>query len=331
MTKQHDVRFPLGPFVRYEQNPILSPQGDSWEAKDLFNPTAVVRGDEIYLFYRAEDHAGAGAWNGTSRIGLAISRDGVHFERLPRPVIEPTEPYELPGGCEDPRVVEVEGRYYLTYTAYDGSTARLCLATSEDLIHWHKHGPVFQDGPHARWSKSGAIVPGRIGGRLVMYFGDTDIWVAFSEDGIHWEAEPEPVIRRNPDPRAFDSLLVEPGPTPVLTDEGILLIYNGARRIVHGPDAGKPYYAVGQALFSLEDPARLIRRTHTPVMIPETKEELRGQVDFVVFAEGLVHFQGTWFLYYGMADSHIGVARCTPTRAAEPQDEVEPEDEEIAV
>ncbi|WP_156040062.1 glycoside hydrolase family 130 protein [Alicyclobacillus macrosporangiidus] len=324
MTKQHDVRFPLGPFVRYEHNPILSPQGDSWEAKDLFNPTAVVRGDQVYLFYRAEDHSGPGEWNGTSRIGLAVSRDGVHFERLPHPVIEPTEPYEHPGGCEDPRVVEVEGLYYMTYTAFDGKTARLCLATSEDLIHWRKHGPMFGDGDdqHARWSKSGAIVPRRIGGRLVMYFGDTDIWVAFSEDGRHWTPSPEPVIRRSPDEKAFDSLLVEPGPTPVVTDEGILLIYNGARRIQHGPDAGKPYYAIGQALFALDDPARLIRRTETPMFIPETQHELRGQVDFVVFAEGLVHFKGTWFLYYGMADSHIGVARYT-SPAAPAEDEAE--------
>ncbi|MCL6593204.1 MAG: glycosidase, partial [Alicyclobacillus sp.] len=206
--RKHRVQFPLGPFVRHHSNPILTPQGDTWEAKDLFNPAAIVHQDRVYLFYRAEDKTGHGAWNGTSRIGLAISEDGVNFERLHQPVIEPTEPYELPGGCEDPRVVEIDGRFFLTYTAFDGTTARLCLATSTDLVHWTKHGCLFPDWPHGPvhgWSKSGAIVPQQINGRYIMYFGDTDIWLASSVDGIHWTPQDDPVLCRRPG--FFDSLL----------------------------------------------------------------------------------------------------------------------------
>ncbi|PZN08999.1 MAG: glycosidase [Bacillota bacterium] len=345
----------LGPFTKHPGNPILAPRGSTWEAKDVFNPAAVVKDGRVYMLYRAEDHTGPGQWNGTSRIGLAVSDDGIHFERYPDPVLEPTEPYELPGGCEDPRLTCIEGRYFLTYTAFDGVTARLCLATSTDLIHWEKHGVLFPDwqGDTGRvWSKSGAICPEKIGDRYVMYFGDTSIWIATSRDGFHWEPEPEPVLRVRPEAGNFDTLLVEPGPAPLVTDRGILLIYNAAHRLAeahlvrrdggagglqastaagggagaardrdpaaeppaYGGPAGSGYvrYAAGQALFDLRDPRKLLWRSERPFLEPETEAEIRGQVDHVVFVEGLVHHRGTWFMYYGMADSRIGVATYTP-------------------
>ncbi len=307
------VRFPMpfGRFQRFPQNPILQPQGDAWEAKDLFNPTAIVRDGRVYLFYRAEDNTGLGQWNGTSRIGLAVSDDGLNFTRYPHPVLVPTEPYELPGGCEDPRIVWLEDKYIMTYTAFDGTTARLCLATSQELLNWRKHGVLFpgwQGTDHSEWSKSGAIVPERINGRFVMYFGDTDIWIAYSDDGVNWTPEKDPVMRRNPDAKAFDSLLIEPGPAPVVTDLGIILIYNAAQRVEDGPDRGKMRYAVGEVVFSKEDPTRVLYRSEQPVFVPETPDERSGQVDHVVFAEGLVRFNGKWLLYYGMGDSRVGAA-----------------------
>jgi len=308
--------FPMGPFVKYKGNPILSPQGDTWEAKDVFNPAAVVKDGKVYLLYRAEDCTGPGEWNGTSRIGLAVSEDGIHFKRYPEPVIQPTEPYEQPGGCEDPRVTLLGDTYHLTYTAYDGKHARLCLATSKDLIHWEKHGVLFPDwkGEHPMiWSKSGAILPQKVNGRYVMYFGDSSIWVAYSEDGIHWEPNPEPVVRIRKPP-AFDSVLVEPGPEPMLTEEGILLIYNAAAKIDQpgSPHHGKLRYAAGQILFSKDNPEQVLKRTEKPFIEPESSDETKGQVDHVVFVEGLAFFKEKWFLYYGMADSKIGVAIFDP-------------------
>ncbi|MDZ7608758.1 MAG: hypothetical protein U5K79_24945 [Cyclobacteriaceae bacterium] len=148
----------IGPFVKVDSlNPILGPQDTrwfcpmrqdtvAWEEKDVFNPCAVVKDGKVYMLYRAEDTVGK--FNGTSRIGLAVSEDGLHFDRLPVPVFYP-EPdeytaLEWEGGVEDPRIVEDEnGTYYMTYTAYDGEKTRLCIATSEDLIVWRKHGVVF--------------------------------------------------------------------------------------------------------------------------------------------------------------------------------------------
>lgn len=298
-ASQDPEAWQLGPFQKHEGNPILTPQGTTWEAKDVFNPTALVENDTVKLLYRAEDSTGIGEWNGTSRIGLATSTNGVDFDREPDPVFEPTESWELPGGAEDPRVVQIDDTYYLTYTAYDGETARLALASSPDLYEWEKHGLVF---PDSGWTKAGAILPEPIDGRYWMYFGDTNIWAAHSEDLVHWTPIEEPVMR--PRDGHFDSELVEPGPSPFMTDQGILMIYNGADDDL--------VYGVGQVLLDPEDPTRVVARSDTPFLTPTSDLEKHGQISNVVFAEGLVQHQDTWYLYYGMGDSGIGVATFTP-------------------
>jgi len=284
-----------GPFVRYDSNPILGPIGKGWEAKDVFNPAAWTDGETVFLLYRAEDRKGLPGREFTSRLGLALSRDGFRFERHPAPVLEAAEPYEQPGGCEDPRLIRVGDQFYLTYTAYDGVTARLCLAAGQSLDQWTRYGPLF---PERGWTKSGAILSEPIGGRYWMYFGDTDIWAAHSADLRRWEVIETPVLR--PRSGQFDSRLIEPGPPPVLTPEGIWLIYNSADEVLR--------YAVGQALFAPDDPTRLLWRSDTAILEPTTADEIDGQVPRVVFAEGLVHFRDRWLLYYGMADSRVGVA-----------------------
>lgn len=289
------VQWQLGPFQKYENNPIVTPQGSSWEAKDVFNPAAWTDGEKIYMIYRAEDSTGIGEWNGTSRLGLAESTDGVTFKRNPDPILEPTEPWELPGGCEDPRIVRIDGTFYLTYTAYDGKNARLALASSPDLYNWQKHGLVF---PDLEWSKAGAILPEPVEGTYWMYFGDTNIWAAYSEDLINWTMIEKPVLE--PREGKFDSRLVEPGPPPLMTDEGILLLYNAADEDL--------VYETGQVLMDAGDPTKVIARSDTSFLQPETRLEQDGQIPNVVFIEGLVQFEDQWFLYFGMGDSGIGVA-----------------------
>lgn len=285
----------LGPFEKYDGNPILTPQGDTWESKDLFNPAAWSDGETIYMLYRAEDSTGIGDWNGTSRIGLATSSDGIHFKRRPDPVYEPEDDFELPGGAEDPRIVKIEDTFYLTYTAYDGETARLALASSPDLLTWNRHGLIF---PEWGWSKAGAIVPRKINGKYWMYFGDTNIWAATSDDLVNWTPIKEPVME--PRDGMFDSRLIEPGPTPLITEDGILMLYNSADDDL--------VYRTGQALFDLHDPTKLLKRSNSYFLAPDTELEIVGQIPNVVFIEGLAKLGNTWFLYYGMGDSGIGVA-----------------------
>ncbi|MEX2344179.1 MAG: glycoside hydrolase family 130 protein [Balneolaceae bacterium] len=282
-------------FVKYDENPILTPQGDSWEAKDVFNPAAWSDGEQIYMLYRGEDSTGIGDWNGTSRIGLATSTDGIHFSREPEPVYEPVADWELPGGAEDPRIVEIDDTFYMTYTAYDGETARQALASSPDLRNWDRHGLIF---PELGWTKAGTIVPEKINGRYWMYFGDTNIWIAWSEDLVNWTPIEEPVMR--PREGMFDSGLIEPGPTPLITEQGILMLYNSADDDL--------VYRTGQALFDKNDPTKLLSRSDEFFMEPDEELEVDGQIPNVVFIEGYAELNGRGFLYFGMGDSGIGVA-----------------------
>jgi predicted GH43/DUF377 family glycosyl hydrolase len=130
--------FPIAPFNKYKNNPILTPNPDNdWESAYLYNPTAIVLNETIFLLYRAQNKSK------TSSVGLAWSTDGVNFTRLNKPIIYATEPWETIGGTEDPRIVRVNGTFYVTYTAYDNVTAQLAIATSEDLINWTKYPPLF--------------------------------------------------------------------------------------------------------------------------------------------------------------------------------------------
>lgn len=131
---QSPTDWQLGPFRRVDKvNPILFPSSDStfycpiqqkevpWECAHAFNPAAVVRNDKVYIFYRAEDNFGTGIGYHTSRLGLAESSDGFHFQRSSTPIFFPDQDdqysNEWPGGCEDPRIVEKEdGTYVMMYT-----------------------------------------------------------------------------------------------------------------------------------------------------------------------------------------------------------------------
>ena len=128
--------------------PILSPSREGFDSRNIYNPAVVKEKDRILMLYRAESEKD----NLTGRIGLAISYDGINFFRHPEPVIEPEYLWES-AGVEDPRVVKVGKTYYMTYTGYDGKTARLCLATSKNILTWKKHGPIFEDFEYKRNTK----------------------------------------------------------------------------------------------------------------------------------------------------------------------------------
>jgi len=335
-------------------NPILSPSANlkftdpitdsalKWEERNVLNPTAVVKDNKVYLLYRAQD------LNGTSRIGMAVSQDGLHFEKMQSPVFYPDNDsmriYEWNykkdstqqvnsdecyfcyfDGVEDPRIIETEsGEYFMTYTSYDGKTARLSIASSKDLKTWTKHGLVLKSDKYKDvWSKAGAIVSElkgnkiiakRINGKYWMYYGDTNIFMASSNDLINWEvAENKESEKRisvlHPRMGYFDSRLVEPGPFALATNDGILLIYNGSNAAnFNDPILPKYTYAAGQALFDSNNPYKLIDRTESHFIYPDKDYEKVGEVNEVCFVEGLVYFKEKWFLYYGTADSKIAVA-----------------------
>jgi predicted GH43/DUF377 family glycosyl hydrolase len=332
----------IGPFVKPSGvNPIIAPSGASkiqspftdsivrWEEFATFNPAAVVRNGKVYVLYRAEEATGDSAiGHHTSRIGLAESADGLHFTRRAAPVLFPDRDAqranEWTGGVEDPRIVEREdGEYVLTYTQWNRDVPRLAVATSRDLVRWEKHGPALGAKYSRMESKSGAIlcrfvgercVATKVNGKYWMYFNVPDVLIATSADLVSWtpidDENGRPLKVLSPRPGYFDSWLVEAGAPAVLTDRGIVLLYNAGNSARYG-DASVPArtYTAGQALFDARNPVRLIARTDVPFMKPSEPYEKSGQYkEGTTFVEGLVRFKGRWLLYYGTADSHVAVA-----------------------
>ncbi len=264
---------PFGRWTRARNEPILSPQGSTWESAGTFNPAVVFHNGKFVMLYRAQDASG------TSRLGYAESTDGLHFTRRPDPVLSPEAPYEKDGGVEDPRLQKFGDIYYLTYTGYNKKDAQLCLATSRDLTHWERKGvilPAYKGNWNKAWTKSGAIVPEKIDGKYWMYWLGT----------------------------------AEPGPPPILTERGIVFIYNGAD--------DQLVYRTAVAIFDRRDPRKLLFRSDQPIFTPEKQWEKVGQVPNVVFVEGMVLVKGKdegmvrhggrYLFYYGAADKYIGVA-----------------------
>jgi predicted GH43/DUF377 family glycosyl hydrolase len=291
----------------------------------------VVHGDAVYLLFRAEDDSGAMQIGGhTSRLGLARSTDGITFDVLPAPVLYPAEDgqreAEWDGGCEDPRLaVREDGLFVCTYSQFNRKAVKLGIATSRDLVFWDKQGVAFAGTRYeTMMMKSAAIVhrlagerlvAAKIAGRYWMLFGQGKIYAAHSEDMIRWTpVESAPGQLKTvmaPRPGRFDSALAEVGPPPVLTPHGIVMLYNGRNAAKDG-DPARPVleYAAGRAVLDPRDPTRVIERADTPFFAPELGWEKTGQYTAgTTFIEGLVRFRGQWLLYYGSADSVVGVAR----------------------
>jgi predicted GH43/DUF377 family glycosyl hydrolase len=347
------VEWMLGPFVRPVHAPIIEPNPKPvfndpitnrpvrWEALHTFNPGAIVRQGKVYVLYRAEDDSGTMAIGmHTSRLGLASSEDGIHFKTQPAPVFYPDhdsqQEREWPGGVEDPRIVEREdGTYVLAYTQWNRRATDIGIATSTDLIHWTKEGPALVGKKYQHFNyksasivtqlKNGRLIAAKLHGKYWMYWGEIEVRLATSPDLIHWTpvegSSGKPIVLLRRRPGHFDSAFPEVGPPSLVTDRGILLIYNGKNAAVDGaPGIAANAYSDGQALFSTDDPRRLIARSKDPFFKPEEPWEQSGQYAAgTTFAEGLVFFEEKWFLYYGCADSRVGVAVSDSKASASPQ------------
>lgn len=285
------------------ENPIMVSSEFFFETKAVYNPTVIKKDSKIYMLYRAESYDGH-----TGCIGLAWSKDGIHFTKHPTPVLVPEYDYEKIG-CEDPRVVELDHTYYMVYVPVGDNPdgIQVALAKSSDLIHWEKMGPIkmMLTGWCAEKIKAPVLAPVKVNNKYILYFlgqkrgWHTAIGVAYSEDLIHWEED-----RRNPviTPRYdnYDCLGVEPGATPIVIEDTIVLFYNvWDEKLTH-----RTWYAV----FDRKDPGKLLERGEDPLLVPEKAWECKDYVPNVIFAEGVVELENQYYLYYGAEDTSIGLA-----------------------
>lgn len=289
---------------RYKNNPILKPnKANRWESEAVFNCAVIYKDGLAYLLYRA-----IGEYeNYISRLGLAVSRDGLNFERVSnQPIFEPQQDYER-WGCEDPRLTELEGKLYLTYVAHskpalNGSGARSALASTQDLHNFKRQGIITPEGAIDRDT---VLFPEKINKRYVMlhrplnWVGseyNTDnpsIWIAYSNDLKKW-FDHKPIMKPE---KKWESYKIGAGPPPIKTEYGWLLIYHGVER-----QRQSNIYRAGVALLDLGDPSRIISRSDEPILEPQEEYEEKGDTPDVVFPEGVVLLDERLHIYYGAAD-----------------------------
>ncbi len=337
---------PINAFEKPIENPIFRADSNfkffdpikkdsvRWQRADVFNPAAVVKDGKIFVLFRAEDNPAAHLGGRTSRIGLAQSIDGIHFTTYSEPVLFPENDdfmeYDYPGGCEDPRVCQTpDGSFVMLYTSWNYKTPRLSVAFSKDLKTWEKKGPAFSKAYQGKFkdmaSKSGSVITNIINGNIVaakingkfwMYWGEHLVNLAWSENLYDWYPEMdkngELVGLIAPRDGFFDSNLTECGPPALITDAGISLLYNGKNNddsTKADPDLPVGTYSVGRVVFDPKDLKTVVTRSDKPFLKPSLPHEISGQYKAgTTFSEGLVFFKNKWFLYYGTADSFVGVA-----------------------
>ena len=338
-------------FKRSEFNPILYPDPmHAWESFKVYNPAALYEDGKINLFYRAVGHGED--WY--SSIGYALSLDAEHFVRFSEPILSRTDKVHELRGVEDPRIVKIGGIYFMSYAAYDGVNVRLHIATSKDLKIWEKHGDAlpnfrftkeggvfvrFRDGKWQRSTKpigtdertkSGALFPEKINDKYWMLFGEYQMWLATSDDGIRWTHHPGPFMTAR-GRGFFDELFIEAGPPPIKTDHGWLVFYHGVNH--------QFVYHLGYLILDLEDPSRVVYRSADPIFEPSANYEYQGFVDVlpgglkqlsqlsvdqiqrllpkyerdgrmpkVAFCPAAIYVNGTIRLYYGASDTYVCTA-----------------------
>jgi len=280
--------------VRFGGNPILKPiKHHLWESQYVFNPAVIQLGGKTHIFYRAIGE------DSISRLGYASSRDGYNIdERLQYPVFGPATSYEK-RGCEDPRITTLNGNCIMTYIAY-GDIYQIGITTIsvKNIVgkKW-KWGERYFPFPNIK-NKNAVIFPRKINSRYVMFHRlDPDIYVAYSDDLRTWH-NGKIVIR----PRAdlWDCVKIGAASPPIEIDEGWLLVY-------HGVDNGRTY-RLGISVLDKENPENVLYRSREPILEPSEDYERFGLVPNVVFSCGSLRRKDELLIYYGCADSVIGVA-----------------------
>lgn len=290
-------------FERHPSNPILTCADIPYPANTVFNAAAAIVDGETLLLLRVEDRSGL------SHLTVARSRDGVggwRMETGPSFAASPHTHVEELWGVEDPRLTWVpeHKQWIFAYTAYSRGGPMVSLAATKDFRRFERLGPVMPPE-----DKDAALFPVQFGGRWALIHRPmpgvhalgSHIWLSFSPDLKHWGDHK--ILLHARAGGFWDANKIGLGPPPLLTDRGWLLMYHGVRHTAAGDT-----YRLGLALLHRDDPRRVLRRASEWVFAPSEPYEHAGDVAGVVFPCGWTVVDGDLRLYYGAADTCIGLA-----------------------
>ncbi len=315
---------------------VLQPTLEGWESAAVLNPGVIKSGDTTWMFYRAIDR------KNVSRIGWAKVNGAQVVERGSDPLLYPEHDFDSQG-LEDPRVVEVEGKYYMFYTVYDGESAQMAYAAAEELPRFKRFGIISarmeygeveqlmekqnlspkyvnfarfhmaKDGIDVKlWQKDAFVFPKKFGGKFVMYHRVLPgIQVIEFEDFSQltqefWREKLQHLdkdILMDPE-FPFETNNIGGGCPPIETPDGWLFIYHAVEF-----SGGKNIYHAGVALVDLDNPRKVIGRLPRPLFSPTRSWEKMGLTPYVVFPTGAVVENGQLWVYYGAADRVIGARK----------------------
>ncbi|MFH1852419.1 MAG: family 43 glycosylhydrolase [Candidatus Neomarinimicrobiota bacterium] len=282
---------------RLTSRPVMEPiDSHEWERSAVFNSAMVYHAGLFHAVYRATDLGGHEKFGRyINAFGYATSKDLLHWERKDHPIMHNDVAQEL-RGPEDPRIVNIDGTFYMTYTGFGDrfpDDYRICLATSTDLVDWDRQGVVL-DEPN----KDASLFPEKIGGRYCLFHRrHPDIWLCYSDDLQTWT---DHQIIMRPIHGTWESERIGIAGPPVRTMDGWLLIY-------HGVDENNSY-RLGAALLDYADPSRVLQRYPEPILSPELDWEINGFVPNVIFSCATVLKDDTIYCMYGGADTVLGMA-----------------------
>jgi beta-1,4-mannooligosaccharide/beta-1,4-mannosyl-N-acetylglucosamine phosphorylase len=290
-------------FVRYRNNPILTVDYWPYNVSSVFNPAAVMVGNETVLLVRVEDH------RGFSHLTVARSKNGIdNWEIDPKPTFtsDPTYHAEEIYGIEDPRITYIDemGKWAIAYTAYSDSGPLTSLAYTEDFDNFERVGPIMPPE-----NKDAAIFPTRFNGRWAMLNrpvsniadAKANIWISFSPDMKYWGEHKVLLYAR--EGGWWDARKIGLAPPPMQTSDGWLIMYYGVRQTT-----SKRSYRLGLALLDLEDPTKVLHRSEGWVFGPREMYERTGDVNDVVFPCGWILVGDELRIYYGSADMSVAMA-----------------------
>ncbi len=293
---------------RYKNNPIIKPNPkNEWESYCTFNPGVIYENNRFHIVYRAMSP------RGKSVMGYASSKNGFKIEeRLDEPIYTPREPFEIKhedgySGCEDPRLVKMDDRIFMFYTAFDGNNPPSVALTSIKLNNflnknWRWDRPVLIS-PIQDFNKNACIFPEKINGKYIaLHRINNSIDFHYLDDlkfeGNELAEETNWIMPRK---GRWDSAKIGIAGPPIKTKYGWLLIYHGKSDI-------DEKYRLGALLLDSSNPEQVIARTDNPILEPLYTYETEGEVNDVIFSCGAVLVNEKIYVYYGGADRYIGVA-----------------------
>ncbi len=296
-------------FKRSPKNPIILPNKENpFEAKATFNPAVLRIKNTTHILYRALSN------DNTSSIGYASTKNGVDIDqRLTEPIYGPRESFESKkiaggnSGCEDPRLTKIGKIIYMCYTAFDGIGPPRVAITSiaeKDFLNknWKWEKPVLIT-PAGFDDKDTCLFPEKTKGQYFVLHRVGDELCGDYLKSLNFKTEAVKKCIRIIGPRInmWDSWKVGISAPPIKTKNGWLLLY-------HGVSKSHTTYRIGAVLLDLNDPAIVLARTTDPIFEQEEEYEKKGIVNNVVFPCGMVLQKGLIYIYYGGADTVVGVA-----------------------